>query len=174
VPEDNLLGEKDAGFEIAQRRLGPARLTHCMRFSGMAQRSINVAKAYVSEREAFGSDLADKQSLRFKIARAETRLHAVRTQVRHAARQIAAGEEARIEVAMCKVFAATVVNDIVGDMLQVCGGNGMARDLPLAHFYEEVRGFRIFDGADEVHLRSIARASLDDVDSSEMQTVTRF
>jgi acyl-CoA dehydrogenase len=102
------------------------------------------------------------------------RLHAVRTMVRHAALQIAAGEEARIEVAMCKVFAANVVNDIVDDMLQVCGGNGMARDIPLAHFYEDVRGFRIFDGADEVHLRSIARASFDDVDSDEIRNVVRF
>ena len=174
VPEENLLGPKDEGFGIAQRRLGPARLTHCMRFCGMAKRSINVAKAYVSEREAFGSDLSEKQSLRFTVARAETRLHAVKTQVRHAARQIAAGREARIEVAMCKVFAATVINEIIDDMLQMCGGNGMARDLPLSYFYEEVRGFRIFDGADEVHLRSIAREAFEDVDEGELQTVTRF
>jgi len=174
IPEENLLGPKDEGFQIAQRRLGPARLTHCMRFSGMARRSINVAKAYVSEREGFGENLSEKQSLRFKIARAETRLHAVRTQVRHAARQIAAGKEARIEVAMCKLFAANVVNEIIDDMLQLCGGNGMARDLPISYFYEEVRGFRIFDGADEVHLRSIARESFEDVDESELEMVTRF
>lgn len=174
VPEENLLGPRDEGFQIAQRRLGPARLTHCMRFSGMAKRSIEVAKAYVSEREGFGSQLSDKQSLRFKIARAETRLYAVRTQVRHAARQIARGKEARIEVAMCKVFAANVIQDIIDDMLQLCGGNGIARDLPISHFYEEVRGFRIFDGADEVHLRSIARATFDDIDHSELETVTRF
>jgi len=174
VPEENLLGPKDEGFQIAQRRLGPAQLTHCMRFAGMAKRSINVAKSYVSEREGFGSELSEKQSLRFKVARAETRLHAVRTQVRHAARQIAAGEEARIEVAMCKVFAANVVNDIIDEMLQLCGGNGMARDLPLAYFYEDVRGFRIFDGADEVHLRSIAREAFDDTNEEEIETVTRF
>ena len=174
VPEENLLGEKDEGFAIAQRRLGPARLTHCMRFCGMARRAIEVAKAYVSEREGFGSELSEKQSLRFTVARAETRLHAVRTQVRHAARQIAAGEEARVEVAMCKLFAATVVNEIIDDMLQLCGGNGIARDLPIAHFYEEVRAFRIFDGADEVHLRSIARAAFDDVDPDELNTITRY
>ncbi|WP_276260555.1 acyl-CoA dehydrogenase family protein [Haloglomus litoreum] len=174
VPEENLLGPKDEGFQIAQRRLGPARLTHCMRFSGMAQRAISVAKAYVHEREGFGEALSNKQSLRFKIARAETRLYAVRTQVRHAARQIARGNEARTEVAMCKVFAANVVNDIIDDMLQLCGGNGIARDLPIAHFYEEVRAFRIFDGADEVHLRSIARASFENVDREELATVTRF
>lgn len=89
------------------------------------------------------------------------------------ARQIAKGNQARIEVAMCKLFAATVVNDIIDDMLQLCGGNGIARDLPIAHFYEEVRGFRIFDGADEVHLRSIARASFEDIDQSELNTVAR-
>lgn len=88
----------------------------------------------------------------------------------HAARQITAGEETRIEVAMCKVFSATVVND----MFQMCGGNGIARGLPLEHFYKEVCRFRIFDGADEGHLRSIARTSLDDVDADEIRTATRF
>lgn len=79
VHEENLLGEKDTGFQIAQQQFGPVRLAHCMRFSGLGgQCSINVAKAYMSEQEAFGSDLADKQSLQVKIARAETRLHVIR------------------------------------------------------------------------------------------------
>jgi len=176
VPEENLLGTKDAGFAIAQQRLGPARLTHCMRFVGMADRSLDVAKAYMHEREAFGESLAEKQALRFDIAEAETRLHAVRTMVRHAARQIAAGEQARTEVAMTKTFAAGVVQDVIDDCVQVCGGNGIGKDLPLADFYENVRCFRIIDGADEVHKRSIARAALDpdDVASEEVEHITRF
>nr|WP_254821730.1 acyl-CoA dehydrogenase family protein [Haloglomus halophilum] len=176
VPEENLLGTKDAGFAIAQQRLGPARLTHCMRFVGMADRSLDVAKAYMHEREAFGEPLAEKQALRFDIAEAETRLHAVRTMVRHAARQIAAGEQARTEVAMTKTFAAGVVQDVIDDCVQVCGGNGIGKDLPLADFYENVRCFRIIDGADEVHKRSIARAALDpdDVASEEVEHITRF
>lgn len=174
VPDENLLGELDEGFAIAQQRLGPARLTHCMRYSGMAERAIEVAKAYTAEREGFGGPIADKQSPRFNIARAEMRLHAVRSMVRHAAGEIAAGKEARIEVAMCKVFAANVVNDIIDTMVQLCGGNGIAKDLPLGYFYEDVRPFRIFDGPDEVHLRTIARAAFEEVNEDELSTVTRY
>ena len=174
VPDENLLGELDEGFAIAQQRLGPARLTHCMRYSGMAERAIEVAKAYTAEREGFGGPIADKQSPRFNIARAEMRLHAVRAMVRHAAGEIAAGKEARIEVAMCKVFAANVVNDIIDTMVQLCGGNGIAKDLPLGYFYEDVRPFRIFDGPDEVHLRTIARAAFEEVNEDELSTVTRY
>jgi acyl-CoA dehydrogenase len=174
VPEENLLGPLNEGFSLAQQRLGPARLTHCMRFAGMADRSIDVAKAYASEREAFGEPLAEKQDVRFKVARARMRLHAVRTAIRNAARRISEGEEARIEVAMTKVFAAQTTQSIIDDMLQVCGANGIGMDLPLAEFYANVRTFRIVDGADEVHLRSIARDEFEDVDPSEVQNIPRF
>lgn len=174
VPDENLLGDIDEGFTIAQQRLGPARLTHCMRYSGMAERAIEVAKAYTTEREGFGGPIADKQVPRFDIARAEMRLHAVRSMVRHAAREISADNEARIEVAMCKVFAANVVNDIIDKTVQLCGGNGIAKDLPLGYFYEDVRPFRIFDGPDEVHLRTIARAAFEEVNEDELSTVTRY
>jgi len=174
VPEDALLGELHEGFKTVQLRLGPARLTHCMRYSGMAERALDVAKAYASERRAFGEPLAEKQSLRYRIADAETRLHAVRTMVRHAADQIAAGEEARVEVSMSKVFAANVVQDVVDLAVQICGGNGIGKDLPLSDFYEEVRQFRLVDGADEVHNRVIARAAFEDVDPGELDNVTRY
>ncbi|WP_435180108.1 acyl-CoA dehydrogenase family protein [Halorussus sp. AFM4] len=174
VPEENLLGEENAGFAIAQRRLGPARLTHCMRFSGMAERALDVAKAYAEERRAFDGTLSDKQALRFEVAEAETRLHAVRTMVRHAARQIAAGEEARIEVAMSKAYAANVAQEAIDTAVQICGGNGIGKDLPLADFYENVRQFRIIDGADEVHKRVIARNAFEDTDRSEVEHLLRF
>ncbi len=174
VPEENLLGEENAGFQIAQQRLGPARLTHCMRFSGMADRALSVAKAYMSEREAFGSSLADKQSQRFAIAEAETRLHAARTMVRDAAEKIAAGEEARVEVSMSKVFAAQVAQESIDLAVQCCGGAGISRDLPLADFYESVRAFRIIDGADEVHKRTIAREAFDEVNPEELDSLPRF
>ena len=161
VPEENLLGEEHAGFSIAQQRLGPARLTHCMRFSGMATRSLDIAKAYLSDREAFGSSLSDKQSLRYEIADTETRLHAARTMVRHAATEIADGKEARVPVSMSKVFAANTAQEAIDLAIQCCGGSGMSRDLPLADFYEAVRSFRIVDGADEVHKRVIARDAFD-------------
>jgi acyl-CoA dehydrogenase len=174
VPAENLLGQLNDGFTHAQERLGPARLTHCMRFSGMAERALDVAKAYISERHAFDGPLSEKQALRFEVAEAETELHAARTMVRHAARQIADGKEARVPVSMAKVFAANVTQDVIDTCVQMCGGNGIGKDLPLADFYENVRQFRIVDGADEVHKRVIARDAFSDVDPSEVEHVTRY
>ncbi len=174
VPAENLLGDENEGFQIAQLRLGPARLTHCMRYSGMAQRSLEIAKAYMNEREGFGDKIAEKQGPRFMIAECETKLHSARCMVRHAARQITAGSQARIEVAMCKTYTANVVQEVVDTCLQLCGGNGIARDLPLADFYESMRPFRIVDGPDEVHKRSIARAAFREINPEEIQNITRF
>lgn len=174
VPKENLLGAENAGFAIAQQRLGPARLTHCMRFSGMADRALSIAKAYLEEREAFGSTLADKQSLRFEIADVETRLHAARLVVRDAASAIAGGSEARIEVSMAKVYVANVAQDAIDLAVQCCGGNGIGKDLPLADFYENVRSFRIVDGPDEVHKRVIAREAFDGLDRHEVEHLSWF
>ncbi len=174
VPEENLLGEEGKGFAHVQERLGPARLTHCMRFSGMAQRSLSVATAYLSEREAFGTKLSEKQRARTDLAEQSMRLQAARSLVRTAADEIAAGNQARIEVSMAKVFTANVVQELVDTCLQYCGANGIARDLPIADFYESVRQFRIVDGSDEVHLRTIARDLFDDVDETELEQVTRY
>ena len=174
VPEEDLLGVENQGFQHAQQRLGPARLTHCMRYAGQARRAIEVAKAYTSERQAFGDRLADKQVVRHDIADAETKLHAQRTMIRDAADKIAAGKEARIEVAMAKTFCANVCNEVVDTALQLLGGNGIAKDLPVSDFYENVRAFRIFDGADEVHRRTIARDAFESVDTEEVENVTRF
>ncbi|WP_122088547.1 acyl-CoA dehydrogenase family protein [Halalkalicoccus subterraneus] len=174
IPEENLLGELNEGFTHAQERLGPARLTHCMRYSGMAERALDVAKAYVSEREGFDERLSEKQAIRFTIAEAETDLHAARTMVRHAAHEIESGGEARIPVSMAKVFAANTVQEVIDDCLQLCGANGIGKDLPIADFYENVRQFRLVDGADEVHKRVIARDAFEDVDESEIEHITRY
>lgn len=174
VPEENLLGAENVGFEIAQRRLGPARLTHCMRYSGMAERALDIATAYADQRRAFDGTLSDKQAIRFEVAETEMRLHAARTMVRHAARQIADGEQARVEVATSKVFAANVVQNAIDTAVQICGANGIGKDLPLADFYEDVRAFRIIDGADEVHKRVIARWAFEDVDPSEVEHLARY
>ncbi|MGQ3412410.1 acyl-CoA dehydrogenase family protein [Natrinema sp. LN54] len=174
VPDEHLLGELNQGFTHAQERLGPARLTHCMRYSGMAQRSLDIAKAYVSERQGFDSTLSDKQSLRHRIADAETKLHMARTGIRDAADRIAAGDEARVPVSMCKVYTANATQDAIDLAVQCCGANGIGKDLPLSDFYESVRQFRIVDGADEVHRRVIARAAFDDVPEEELEPLTRF
>ncbi|MFB6179289.1 MAG: acyl-CoA dehydrogenase family protein [Halorientalis sp.] len=174
VPEANLLGAENAGFMIAQQRLGPARLTHCMRFSGMADRALGIAKAYMQERDGFGDSLAEKQAQRFELAERETQLHAARTMVRHAAEKIAGGEEARIEVAMSKYFTANVVQETIDFALQACGGAGISQHLPLADFYAANRAFRIVDGADEVHKRSIAREAFENVPDGELENLPRF
>ena len=173
VPEENLLGEENEGFRLAQLRLGGGRLTHCMRYSGMADRALEISKAYLQTRDAFDEPLADKQALRHRIATAETELHGARTMVRHAARELDESD-ARIEVAMAKMFTANVTNEIMDLAVQCLGGNGIGRDLPVAHFYEAVRPFRIVDGADEVHRRTIARHAFEDVDDSDMQNVVQF
>ena len=174
VPEEHLLGQEGAGFMHVQERLGPARLTHCMRFSGMAMRALKVARTYISEREAFGSTISEKQHARFEIAERETELQAARALVRQAAEQIAAGEQARLEVSMSKVFTARATQEAVDTALQYCGGNGIGKDLPIADFYESIRAFRIVDGADEVHLRTIAREAFEDINSDELEPVLRF
>ncbi|AQL42724.1 acyl-CoA dehydrogenase [Halorientalis sp. IM1011] len=174
VPEEHLLGEEGKGFQHVQERLGPARLTHCMRYSGMAERALDVTKAYMSERDAFGSKLAEKQHPRMVIAEQETNLAAARSLVRQAADRIAAGHEARIEVSMAKVFTANATQEAIDTALQFLGGNGIAKDLPVADFYESVRQFRIVDGADEVHKRTVAREAFADVPEEELDALTRF
>lgn len=173
VPEANLLGEKNEGFRLAQLRLGGGRLTHCMRYSGMAERALEISKAYLQERNGFDEPLAEKGALRHRIADAETNLHAARTMVRHAARELDNGD-ARVEVAMAKTFAANVTNEIMDLAVQCLGGNGIGKDLPVAYFYEAVRAFRIVDGADEVHRRTIARDAFEDVYDEDMENVPRF
>ncbi|SEN40745.1 acyl-CoA dehydrogenase [Halorientalis persicus] len=174
VPEEHLLGEEGKGFEHVQERLGPARLTHCMRYSGMAERALDVTKAYMSERDAFGSKLAEKQHPRMVIAEQETNLAAARSLVRQAADRISAGHEARVEVSMAKVFTANATQEAIDTALQFLGGNGIAKDLPVADFYESVRQFRIVDGADEVHKRTVAREAFEDVPAEELDALTRY
>ncbi|MFB6070028.1 MAG: acyl-CoA dehydrogenase family protein [Halanaeroarchaeum sp.] len=174
VPEEHLLGEEGEGFTHVQERLGPARLTHCMRFSGMAERALDIAKAYLSEREGFGSSLSERQAPRFDIAEMETKVQAARALNRQAAAEIAAGEQARVAVSMAKVFTANVAQEAIDTAVQYTGANGIAQDLPLADFYQNVRQFRIIDGADEVHKRTIAREAFADVDPAELDPITRF
>jgi acyl-CoA dehydrogenase len=174
VPEEHLLGEEGEGFSHVQQRLGPARLTHCMRYTGMAQRALDIATAYTSEREAFDSTIAEKQGPRFAVAEAATDLRAARAMVRQTADRIAAGEEARVDVSKSKVFTARAVNEAVDTAMQLVGGNGIAHDLPLAEFYTSARQFRYVDGADEVHKRVIARDEFADPATAELAPITRY
>jgi acyl-CoA dehydrogenase len=157
VDDDAVLGEVDRGFEYAQVRLGPARLTHCMRWLGAARRALEFAVDYTRARPAFGGILADHQGVQWPIADSEIELHAARLVIWHAAWLLDQGQPARHETSIAKVFVAETVDRVIDRAVQLCGGLGVSDDSPLASLYRESRAFRIYDGPSEVHRSSIAR-----------------
>jgi acyl-CoA dehydrogenase len=160
VPEEYILGKPGQGYALAQQRLGPARLTHCMRWIGAAQRALEIAVEYAKEREAFGSTLSGHQSVQWMLADSDIDLHASRVMVYQAAWRLLQGERGRRETSRCKVFVAEAVNRVFDRAIQICGGLGVSRDLPLGDFFAEARAFRIYDGPSEVHRMVIARGLL--------------
>ncbi|MEK6374117.1 MAG: acyl-CoA dehydrogenase family protein [Acidobacteriota bacterium] len=157
VPDSAVLGRVGDGFKMAQVRLTPARLTHCMRWMGAAQRSLEIAIAYARERESFGKKLAEHQAVQWMIADSEIDLHASRMMVMHAAWKHERGDDIRHESSICKVFVAEAINRVIDRAVQICGALGVSADTPLEHFYREARAFRIYDGPSEVHRMVIAR-----------------
>ena len=157
VPDSAVLGKPGEGFKMAQVRLTPARLTHCMRWMGVAQRSLEIAIQYAKERRAFGKTLAEHQSIQWMIADSEIELHASRLMVMEAAWKHERGDDIRHESSICKVFVAEAVNRVIDRAVQICGALGVSTDTPLEHFYREARAFRIYDGPSEVHRMVIAR-----------------
>ena len=174
VPEENVLGEENEGFVFFQRVLNHSRVWLGITKTGMAARALDVATAYADEREAFGETLSEKQALRFAAADAETDLHTARLMARDVAGKIADGADARTEVAMFKYRAANLLQDVVDTAVQMCGANGVGEDLPLSDFYTNIRAYRIYDGADEVHKMLVAREAFGDVDPSEVEEISRF
>jgi acyl-CoA dehydrogenase len=157
VSDSRVLGRVGDGFGLMQARLGPARLTHCMRWLGAANRAMDIATAYVREREAFGKRLSDQEAVQWMLADSVVDLHASRLLVMEAAWKLDRGEQARQETSMCKVFVAEAVGRVIDRCVQMCGALGYSRDLPLERFYRDVRAFRIYDGPSEVHRMVIAR-----------------
>lgn len=157
VEEDAVLGAVGEGFEYAQVRLGPARLTHCMRWLGAARRAMEYAIGYARERESFGRTLSDHQAVQFMVADSEIEMHASRLMIWHAAWLLDNGEKAQHESSMAKVFVAETVNRVIDRAVQICGARGIAEDWQVASLYRENRAFRIYDGPSEVHRASIAR-----------------
>jgi acyl-CoA dehydrogenase len=157
VPDSAVLGQPGEGFKMAQVRLTPARLTHCMRWLGAAQRSLEIAVARAKERDAFGKKLAEHQSIQWMLADSEIDLHASRLMVMEAAWKHEQELDIRHESSICKVFVAEAVNRVIDRAIQVCGSLGFSQDLPLEHFFREARAFRIYDGPSEVHRMVIAR-----------------
>jgi acyl-CoA dehydrogenase len=157
VSEEQVLGRPGEGFRLMQVRLGPARLTHCMRWLGAADRAVEIAVAYARERQAFGKALAEHEAVQWMLADSAVEMHAARLMVLEAAWRLDRGDEARRETSMCKVFVAEAVGRVIDRCIQVCGARGYSRDLPLERLYRDVRAFRIYDGPSEVHRMVIAR-----------------
>jgi alkylation response protein AidB-like acyl-CoA dehydrogenase len=160
VPFANVLGEPGDGFRIAQKRLGPGRIHHVMRWLGQMQRAFELMCSYSLERKAFGGPLADKQTIQNWIAESAADIQACRLMTFQTAQRIDEGDEARVEVSLIKFFAARVLNEVIDRALQVHGGLGMTDDTPLAVMYRMARAARIYDGADEVHKMVVARRIL--------------
>lgn len=160
VPKENLLGNRGEGFVIGQKRLGPGRIYHAMRWLGQSQRALDLMCERALNRYAHGSVLADKQMIQKFIADSVTDIQAARLLTLEAARKIDRGEDARIDIAMIKVYGAKVLHDVIDRAIQVHGALGVTSDTPLEKMYREARFARIYDGPDEVHTATIARRIL--------------
>lgn len=160
VPRANLLGPEGAGFMIAQQRLGPGRIHHCMRWIGICERAFELMCRYAVLREvAPGAPLAGQQTVQNWVVESRAAINAARLLVLDAAQQIDryGAYAARDAVALIKFHVAGVLQTVLDHAIQVHGAMGMTDDLPLAYWFRHERGARIYDGPDEVHKRSVAR-----------------
>ena len=160
VPVANTLGERGDAFRIAQKRLGPGRIHHVMRWLGQMQRAFDLMCSYALEREAFGGPLAEKQTVQNWIADSAAEIQACRLLTMDAARKIDEGSEARVEVSLLKFYAAKALGDVIDRAVQVHGARGLTDATPLAQMAAHARGGRIYDGPDEVHRMVVARRIL--------------
>lgn len=160
VPDDAMLGGAGEGFKLMQVRLGPARLTHCMRWIGVAQRALDIAASRALERDAFGKKLSEHQSIQWMLADSELDLYASRVMTLHAAWRLSEGDQARQETSACKVFVAEAINRVIDRSVQICGALGITQYTPIELFFRDARAFRIYDGPSEVHRMVLARRIL--------------
>ncbi|MEJ8854456.1 acyl-CoA dehydrogenase family protein [Variovorax robiniae] len=160
VGDDAVLGEVGQGLVDAQVRLEPARLSHCMRYIGRASRAMSIAQDYVNTRISFGERLADQQQIQAMVADSHIDLHACRLMTWHTAALMDAGESVRHESAMTKVFVSEAVFRVADRAAQMMGALGMSEDTPVALIFNELRPFRIYDGATELHRATLARRIL--------------
>ena len=160
VPATNLLGERGAGFQIAQQRLGPGRIHHVMRWLGQMQRAFELLCTRALEREAFGGPLAEKQTVQNWIADSAAEIQACRLLTLDTAHKLDRGEDARVEISLLKFYAARVLNDVIDRAIQVHGALGLTDRTPLAAMAQNARGARIYDGPDEVHRMVVSRRIL--------------
>ncbi|MFE1955673.1 acyl-CoA dehydrogenase family protein [Streptomyces sp. NPDC059524] len=160
VSDDAVLGAVDEGFAYAQVRLGPARMTHCMRWLGIARRAQEIAVARAAERRLFGSRLADLGMIQQMIADNEIDIAASRGLITQACWELDQGRSAAQSTAIAKTFCAEAIHRVVDRSLQICGSLGVSGDALLGRFLREVRPFRIYDGPSETHRWAIARRTV--------------
>lgn len=157
VPRENILGQVGQGLRNAQVRLGPARLTHCMRWLGLAARCHAIATDYASRRHSFGKPLNEHQGVGFMLADNEIDLHTCRLAIWQAAWLLDTGDYARNETSMAKVFCSEALSRVVDRSLQILGSVGISRDTVVEAVYRDIRAFRIYDGPSEVHRHALAQ-----------------
>jgi alkylation response protein AidB-like acyl-CoA dehydrogenase len=163
VPKENLLGVEGAGFKIAQNRLGPGRIHHCMRWIGICERAFEMMCRFAGTRQLSpGNLLASKQTIQNWIADSRAEINAARLLVLDAAKKIdEKGQyENRIEISIIKFYCANVLQKVLDRAIQIHGALGMTDDTVLASWYRHERAARIYDGADEVHKSRVARLIL--------------
>jgi acyl-CoA dehydrogenase len=165
VPMGNLLGGLGDGFKLAQARLGPGRIQHCMRWIGAAQRSFEMMCSYALKRQSFGEPLAKKQTVQNWIADSAAEINAARLMTLNAAWKLDRGDDARIEISLIKFFGARVLHEVIDRAIQVHGALGYSKDTPLEMFYRDARAARIYDGPDEVHRQVVAQRILKSFES---------
>ena len=155
-----ILGELGQGFRYAQVRLSPARLTHCMRWLGLAQRSLDIAKSYIVERRNFGQTLAEHEGVQWLLGDAAMQIEIGRLLTMRAAWRLDQGDFARADVSMAKIQVSETLQKVVDTALQLLGARGYSKDTPVAWIYRYARQARIVDGSSEVHKMVLAREYL--------------
>jgi len=160
IPDENLLLKVGDGLKVTQVRLGQARLTHCMRWLGMAKRALEIAAAYVDKRESFGTTLAKHEGVQGLLGEAAMAVEIGRLLTAKAAWKLDQGDFARKEVSMAKVQVADALHKAIDTAIQLCGARGYSKDTPLEWMYRYARQARLVDGASEIHKMVLATAFL--------------